>query len=110
MPGREGRRPGRTSFNHTSSRLASCCARKPTLHGGCVHQARLLELKLTLREHDKIWNATNVVLCCQVREPFRIDLHHNCTPSELSGGLCHVRRGHTARSAPGCPEVRQNRN
>ena len=52
----------------------------------------------------------NVVLFCQARELLRIDLHHDCTPGEVSGGLCHVRRRHTARSAPRCPEVRQNRN
>ena len=92
------------------SPLQSCCARKPTLHSACVYHARLLELKLTSREHCEIGDATDVVLCCQTREPFRVDLHHNRTPGKLSGGLCHVRRRHTARSAPGSPEVRQNRN
>ena len=69
-----------------------------------------MELKLTSREHCEIGNATDVVLCCQTREPFRVDLHHNRTPGKLSGGLSHMRRRHTARSAPGSPEVRQNRN
>jgi len=90
--------------------LQSCCACNPTLHCLCVYQARRLELKLTLREHREIGNAADVVLCCQAREPFRIDLHHNGTPGEVSGGLCHMRCRHTARSAPGSSEVRQNRN
>src|SRR5215831_12634910 len=90
--------------------MTSCCACKPTLHSGCVYQACLLELKLAPREHREIGNTADVVLCCQTREPFRVDLHHNCTPGEVSGGLRHVRRRHTARSAPGCPEIRQNRN
>jgi len=83
-----------------SSALASCCACEPTLHGGCVHQARLLELKLTSREHGEIGYAADVVLCRQTREPFRIDLHHNCTTSDVAGGLRHVRCRHPARPAP----------
>src|SRR5215472_866666 len=90
--------------------VPSCCACKPALHSRGIYQARLLELKLTSREHCEIGNAADVVLCCQTREPFSIDLHHNCTPREFAGGLGHLRGGHTARSAPGCPEVRQDRN
>src|SRR5579863_5258653 len=92
------------------SSVPSCCAGDPTLHGGCIYQARLLELKLTSREHREIGNATDVVLCCQAREPFGVDFHDDCSPSKLSCSLCHVRRRHAARSAPGSPEVRQNRN
>src|SRR3954471_16020070 len=72
-----------------SSALESCRACKPTLHGGCVHDTRLLKLKLTPRKHGEIRNAANVVLCCETREPFRVDLHHDCTPGEVSGGLRH---------------------
>jgi hypothetical protein len=61
-------------------------------------------------EHGEIGNAADVVLCRQTREPFRIDLHHNCTTSKVAGGLRHVRRRHPARPAPGSPEVRQNGN
>ena len=83
---------------------------KPTLHSSCIYQARLLELKLTSREHCEIGNAANVVLGCQVREPFRVDFQHNCTSGEVLGGSCDMRRSRTAWSAPGCPEVRKNRN
>ncbi len=89
---------------------ASCCPGEPALHNRCVHQARLLELKLTSREHGEIGNAADVVSCRQARQTFRIDLHHNSTPSEVAGGLRHVRRRHPARPAPGSPEVRQNWN
>src|SRR5579863_1430584 len=81
------------------SSVPSCCAGDPTLHGGCIYQARLLELKLTSREHREIGNATDVVLCCQAREPFGVDFHDDRSPSKLSCSLCHVRRRHTARSA-----------
>jgi hypothetical protein len=83
---------------------------KPALHSSCIYQTRLLELKLTSRKHGEIRNAANVVLCCQTRKLFRVDLHHDCAPSEVSGGLCHEGRRRAAWSAPGCPEVRQNRN
>jgi hypothetical protein len=105
-----GRRSRELGFCGCLVLLSLCCACKPTLHGRCVYEACLLELELTSREHCEIGNAADAVLCCQAREPFSIDLHHNCTPGEVSGGLCHVRCRHTARSAPGSPEVRQNRN
>ena len=90
--------------------LESCRSCKPTLHSGCVDEARLLELKLTSRKHGEIRDAANVVLCCHTRKLFRVDLHHNCAPGEVSGGLCHEGRRRAAWSAPGCQEVRQNRN
>jgi hypothetical protein len=37
---------------------------EPSLHSRCIYQARLLELKLTSREHCEIGNAADVVLCC----------------------------------------------
>ena len=87
----------------------SCRACKPILHGGCVNQARLLELKVTTREHSEIRNAAHVVLSCKLWEPFRIHFQHDCAPGEISRRLRHVRRGHAARSAPGRPKIRQNR-
>src|SRR3954452_1083377 len=93
-----------------SSALESCRACKPTLHGGCVHDTRLLKLKLTPRKHGEIRNAANVVLRCDTREPFRVDLHHDCTPGEVSGGLRHEGRHPAAWSTPGRPEVRKNRD
>ena len=90
--------------------MSSCCACKPTLHGGCVYEACLLELKPTSGEHREIRNAADVVLCCKSRESFRIDFQNDCTPGEVPSGLRHVRRRHPARSAPRSPEVDQNRN
>jgi hypothetical protein len=90
--------------------LDSRSACKPTLHGSCVDQARLLELKLTPREHREIGNATDVILCRKGREPFRIDLHHDGTAGHVSGGLRDLRRRHPAGSAPGRPKIRQDRD
>ena len=44
------------------------------------------------------------------REPFRVDLHHDGTPGEVSGGWRHEGRRRAAWSAPGRPEVPKNRD
>ncbi len=88
----------------------SCCSCKPTLHGGCVYQAYLLELKLTSGKHREIGNAAHVVLRGELRITFRVHFQHDCAPGQLPRRLRHVRRGHAARSAPGRPKIGQNRD
>ena len=94
----------------TGFALQSCCLPKPTLHCGCVNQACLLKLKLTSRKHREIRNAADVVPGCKPRVTLRVDLQYDCAPGHISCGLCHVRCCHPAWSAPGGPEVRQDRN
>jgi len=97
-------------YCHWSQTIHSCRAGKPTLHGGCVYEASLLELKLTSGKHREIGNAADVVLRGKPRVTFRVHLQHDCAPGEISRRLRHVRRGHAARSTPGYPEIGQNRH
>jgi hypothetical protein len=49
-------------------------AREPTLHRICVHQARLLELKITASEYGKVRDTSDVVTRCKFGELFSVDL------------------------------------
>ena len=90
--------------------LDSCRACEPTLHGIRVNQACLLELKPASREDREIRDAADVVPGCKRRETFRVHLHHDCTSGEVPRNLRHMRSRRPAWSAPGSPEVGQNRN
>lgn len=80
-------------------------AGEPTLHGAGVDEAGLLELQIAAREDGEIRNALDVVAGGEFGELLGVDLEDDGLACEVVGDLGHMRCGHAAGAAPGCPEI-----
>jgi hypothetical protein len=70
-----------------------------------AYQTGLLRYDATIREDDKIGNATNIEAPSNLGIFFRVDFQHDSLAGHVSGGSLHFRSSGAARPAPICPEV-----
>ena len=75
-----------------------------------THGSRLARHFTPLMEQCQGWNAANIELRSKLLLGFGIDLEQAYPGLELGGGLLKRRRHHLAGSAPGRPEIHQQRD
>src|SRR3974390_422605 len=83
---------------------------QPLLHLLMVHKAGLLLDQAALRENCEVWNATHIEASSQLRILLGINLEHDGPAAHLRSGARNFRGGHSARAAPGSPEIYQYRH
>ena len=70
----------------------------------------MLEAQLSAAEDGEVGDALNVIAGGQLRVLFGIHFEDEGLAGEVAGGLGDMRSGHAAGSAPGGPEIHENRN
>src|SRR5580658_9024126 len=73
-----------------------------------VDDPRLLNDWLPRIEHREIRYASNIEARRQFRMTLGVDLENHRLPGHICGRACHLGSRHSARSAPGGPEVNQH--
>lgn len=70
----------------------------------------MLELEPAVGEDSEIGDALDTVTGSEIGVAFGIDLEDDGAAGELAGGLGDVGRSHAAGSAPGGPEIDEDRD
>ena len=75
-----------------------------------VDKAGLLFHEMAAGENGEVWNAPDIEAGRQVGMAFGIHFEDDGSPAHFSSGPCNFRSGHSARTAPGGPEIDQHRH
>ncbi len=65
---------------------------------------------LAIQKNDEVGDGLNAESCRQLRMCFGVYFQDNSLTSHLARQLLHFGSRHSARPAPGCPEIDQNGN
>jgi len=75
-----------------------------------IDQSGLLVHKASTGKNREVWDTSNVIASRQLGMRLRIDFENNGLAGQVCGGACHFWGGHTARAAPCCPKIDQDRH
>lgn len=85
------------------------CA-EPARHFLCRHESRVFEHCRPTMENHEMGNSHNPVARRQLRITIRVDFEDDGLARKALRDFRHFRRSLSARTAPRCPEVHQNRH